>query len=107
AARQLDLRPPTSSVRAPARTGGRTITLRLHGADTAPAGVVASGVAKFRVYRSLNGGRPAKLLVTRRTRLKVKVRPRARYAFYVQAVDRAGNVQPFPAKPGARTRTTR
>jgi len=24
--------------------------------------------------------------------------------FYVQAVDHAGNVQPFPARPGARTR---
>ena len=107
AARGIDLRAPTSTIRAPSRTRSRTITLRLHGDDTAPAGVVASGVAKFRIYRSINGAKPTKLLVTRRTRLKVKVRRRARYAFYVQAVDRAGNVQPFPSKPGARTRTTR
>src|SRR4051794_8905576 len=107
AARQVDLRAPTSTVSAPARTRGRTITLRLHGSDGAPAGVVASGVAKFRVYRSVNAGRPVKLLVTRRTKLKVRARRRARYSFYVQAVDRAGNVQPFPSRPGARTRVTR
>src|SRR4051812_45715534 len=107
AGRGIDLRAPSATVRAPVRTRGRTITLRLHGSDTAPAGVVASGIAKFRVYRSVNGGKPVKLLVTRRTRLKVRARRGARYAFYVQAVDRAGNVQPFPAHPGARTRVTR
>jgi hypothetical protein len=64
-------------------------------------------VARYRVYRSTDGGRPVKVAVTRRNRLKLKARPGARYAFYVQAVDRAGNVQAFPAKPGARTRVIR
>jgi len=104
AAAAIDLRAPTSTVRAPSRTTRRTITLRLHGADASPPGVVSSGVVKFRVYRSTDGGRPVKLLVTRKTRVRVHARPGARYAFYVQAVDRAGNVQAFPAKPGARTR---
>jgi subtilisin family serine protease len=107
AARGIDLRAPTSSVRAPARTKGRTITLRLRGADSAPPGVVASGVASFRVFRSIDGGRPVRFAVTTRSRLRVSARRRARYAFYVQAVDRAGNVQPFPARPGARTRVVR
>ena len=107
AAANLDLRPPTSSVRAPSRTRSRRITLRLRGADRGPAGVTASGVAKFRIYRSTNGRRPAKVAVTRGTRLRVRARRGARYAFYVQAVDRAGNVQPFPAAPGARTRVVR
>jgi subtilisin family serine protease len=102
-ARSIDVSPPTSTVSAPARTHQRTITLRLHGKDTGPPGVAASGVAKFRVYRS-TGGHPVKIAVTRRTRVRVHVRRGARYAFYVQAVDRAGNVQPFPAKPEARTR---
>ena len=107
AARGIDLRPPTSSVRAPSTTKGRSVTLRLHGADTAPAGVVASGVAKFRVFRSIDGSRPVRFATTTRSRLRVSARRRARYAFYVQAVDRAGNVQPFPARPGARTRVLR
>ncbi|HEY3187948.1 MAG TPA: S8 family serine peptidase [Solirubrobacteraceae bacterium] len=107
AARNVDMRAPTSTVRAPASTTGRSIVLRLHGADAAPPGVVASGVAKFRVYRSIDGGRPVRFITTTRTRLRVSARRRAGYAFYVQAVDRAGNVQPFPARPGARTRVLR
>jgi subtilisin family serine protease len=107
AARDTDLRAPTSTVSAPSRTRGRSVTLRLHGSDGGPAGVLISGVARYRVYRSTDGGRPVKVAVTRRNRLKLKARPGARYAFYVQAVDRAGNVQAFPAKPGARTRVIR
>jgi serine protease len=106
AARSLDLTPPNSTVTAPARTHQRTVTLHLRGKDAGPPGVVASGVAKFRVYRS-TGGRPVKIAVTRRTKVKLRVRRGSRYSFYVQAVDRAGNVQPFPAKPEARTRVIR
>jgi len=104
AAAAIDLRAPTSTVGAPSRTSRRTITLRLHGVDASPPGVTASGVAKFRIYRSANGRRPAKVLVTSHARVRLRARRGARYAFYVQAVDRAGNVQPFPAHPGARTR---
>jgi subtilisin family serine protease len=103
-ARDTDLRAPSSTVRAPSRTRGRSITLRLHGRDGGPPGVVVSGVAKYRVYRSTDGRRPVKIAVTRRSRLKLRARRGARYAFYVQAVDKAGNVQTFPSKPGARTR---
>src|SRR5204862_4013968 len=103
AARDIDGRAPLATVSAPSRTRGRTITLRLHGSDTAPVGVVASGLAKFRVFRSTNGGRPVRVAVTRKTQLRLRARKGARYAFYVQAVDRAGNVQAFPARPGART----
>jgi subtilisin family serine protease len=107
AARDTDLRAPTSSVRAPSRTRGRSITLKLHGRDGGPPGVLVSGVSKYRVYRSTDGRRPVKIAVTRHTRLRLKARRGARYAFYVQAVDKAGNVQAFPAKPGARTRVVR
>jgi serine protease len=104
AAAATDLRPPTSTVKAPSRTRGRSITLRLHGHDGGPPGVAVSGVAKYRVYRSTDGRRPVKLAVTRHQSLKLKARRGARYAWYVQAVDKAGNVQVFPTKPGARTR---
>jgi subtilisin family serine protease len=107
AARDTDLRAPTSTVSAPSRTRGRSITLRLHGSDGGPSGVLISGVARYRVFRSTDGRRPVKIAVTRKTRLKLKARRGARYAFYVQAVDRAGNVEAFPAKPGARTRVIR
>jgi subtilisin family serine protease len=103
-ARDTDLRAPTSTVRAPSRTRGRSVTLRLHGRDGGPPGVLVSGLSKYRVYRSTDGRRPVKIAVTRKSRLKLKARRGARYAFYVQAVDKAGNVQAFPAKPGARTR---
>jgi subtilisin family serine protease len=103
-ARDTDLRAPTSTVSAPSRTRGRSITLRLRGRDGGPPGVAVSGVGKYRVYRSTDGRRPVKIAVTRRAKLKLKARRGARYAFYVQAVDKAGNVQAFPAKPGARTR---
>jgi serine protease len=106
-ARDTDMRAPTSTVRAPSRTRGRSITLRLRGKDGGPPGVKVSGVAKYRVYRSTDGHRPVKVAVTRRAHLKLKARRGARYAWYVQAVDKAGNVQAFPAKPGARTRVIR
>jgi serine protease len=107
AASRIDARPPTATVRAPSRTRSRRINLRLRGSDTGPANVVVSGLRKYRVYRATNGRRAVKVAVTRRRTLRLKARPGSRYAFYVQAVDRAGNVQPFPARPGARTRVVR
>jgi len=106
AARALDLTPPTSTVKAPARTHQRTVTLRLRGKDAGPPGVLASGVAKFRVYRA-TGGKPVKIAVTRKTHLRIRVRRGSRYSFYVQAVDKAGNVQPLPAQPSAKVRVLR
>jgi hypothetical protein len=107
AARGIDLRAPSSRVSAPSRTRSRRITLRIKGSDSSPPGVVASGVAKYRVYRATGSRKPVKIAVTRKSRLRVPARRGARYAFYVQAIDKAGNVQPFPARPGARTRVGR
>jgi subtilisin family serine protease len=104
AARNIDLRPPVATVRAPSRTRNRSILLRLRGTDAGPPGVIASGVDKFLVYRSIDGRKPVKIAVTRKSRLRMRGRAGAVYSFYAQAVDKAGNVQPFPAKPSARTR---
>jgi subtilisin family serine protease len=104
AASRIDVRPPTATVIAPRRTHQRRITLRLKGTDTAPPGVTASGIARFRVLRSVGGRAPVKIAVTPRSTVLVRVRPGTTYSFYVQAVDKAGNVQPLTAQPSARVR---
>ena len=107
AASRIDVRPPTATISAPRTTHKRSVTLKLKGTDTAPPGVTASGIARYRVLRSVRGHTPVKIAVTTRTKLRVRVKPRATYSFYVQAVDKAGNVQPLPAQPSARIRVLR
>ena len=101
------MRPPTATITAPRRTRSTSITLRLHGSDTSAPGVMASGVSRFRILRAVGGRAPTRILTTTRTVVKVRVRPRALYSFYVQAIDRAGNVEPLSAAPLARVRVVR
>jgi serine protease len=106
-ASRIDVRPPTATISAPKRTHRRRVTLKLKGKDTAPPGLTPSGIARFRVLRSVKGRAPVKIAVTSRTTLRVNVRSGTTYGFYVQAVDRAGNVQPLPTQPSARVRVVR
>jgi serine protease len=102
-ARTIDRRPPESRIR---RTRSRTrrpsITLRWRGADVPRPGVAVSGLARFQLWRSVDGRPAAKILATRRTSARVRLRRGSRYAFYTTAVDVAGNVEPAPAVPDVR-----
>ena len=102
-ARTLDKRAPSTRVRVrpPAST---TVTLRLSGADRAPSGVVASGLARFDVYRSIDGRRAKRIASTALRTLRVRVRRGPRYAFTAVGVDAAGNREARPSTPDARLR---
>lgn len=106
-ARTLDRRAPTSRLRAPRLTSHRSFTLRWSGSDRAPAGVIASGLRRFEVYRSIGTGGPRRIASTLRHSLRVRGVPGKRYSFFTLAVDRAGNREPRPARPDAVTRVRR
>jgi subtilisin family serine protease len=105
AARTIDRRPPRSTLRAPTRVPTpRSITLRWRGTDTATAGLVASGVDRYEIYRSTNRRAYRRIATTHATSMKLRVRRGSRYRFYSIAIDRAGNREPVPARPDRSTR---
>jgi serine protease len=91
AARRIDLRSPRATFRSRSRavSGPRT-TLSWTATDDAPAPLVASGLRRVEVWRSVDGGRFTRVAATAGTRLVVSV-PRGRVRFALRAVDRAGN----------------
>ncbi|MEA2227263.1 MAG: serine protease, partial [Solirubrobacteraceae bacterium] len=98
-----DRRAPTSHVAPlPARTRQRTITVRWSGADKGPPGVRVSGISRYELWRSTDGGRFGRLYSTPRTARRVTLRSGARYAFYTVAIDHAGNRERAPKQPDAR-----
>jgi len=107
AARALDRTPPSSHLTAsPPGLAGRSRLLRWTGADTAPVGLTASGVARWEIWRAVAGGparRIARLPASTHA-LRVRLRPRTRYRFFSIAVDRAGNREVAPAQAGASVR---
>jgi subtilisin family serine protease len=108
AAKGLDRTPPVSKLTAPRRVHGpATFTLHWTGTDPQPAGLRATGIARYEVWRSSNGKRARRIRVTTATSMRLRGTIRARYAFYTRAVDNAGNREPRPAKPDARTRILR
>jgi subtilisin family serine protease len=97
-----DRRAPASRVAAlSAHTRKRTITVHWTGADKGPPGVRVSGVSRYELWRSTDGGRFRRLLSTVRTARRVTLRRGARYAFYTVAVDHAGNRERAPKRPDA------
>ena len=108
AVRAIDRRAPQSQASGRTRIrGARSFTLRWTGQDGAPAGVAASGVAVYEVYRSTNRGPYRRIKRTRATRLKIAVKPGSRYRYYTIAVDKAGNREVVPPKPDLSTRVDR
>lgn len=78
------------------RRSGRRFTLRWRGRDRAAPGVPPAGVESYRLYARQGRGRYHLVAATRRA-LAAFVGDRGkRYSFYVQARDRAGNVEPAP-----------
>ncbi len=104
-ARLVDRRPPATRIQAvKARS---TTTLRFRGTDTAPPGVVKSGVARFDLMRSIDGRKATRILRTSRRTARVKLRPGRRYAFWTVAGDRAANREATPRTPDVRLRLPR
>jgi serine protease len=107
AARTIDRTPPASRLTiTPAGLGGRSRLLRWSGADSAPAGVAASGIASWEIWRSSAGGRPRRIarLPAARRSLRVRLPRGARYAYFSLAVDGAGNREAPPVRPDASVR---
>jgi serine protease len=105
AVRAIDRTPPQSRVRGRTRIRrARSLTLRWSGQDPAPAGLTASGIAAYEVYRSSNRRPYRRIKRTRATKLRVAVKPGARYRYYTIAVDKAGNREVVPPRPDLSTR---
>jgi subtilisin family serine protease len=104
----IDRRAPQSrlSGRPPVR-GARSVTLRLSATDRAAPGLKPSGVAVVEVYRSANRGAYRRVKRTRKSSLKLRVKPGSLYRFYTLAVDKAGNREAPPAKPDLSLRVDR
>jgi serine protease len=103
AARSVDAHPPNSQLRRPKVTG-RSILLRWRGADDGVAGVVATGIDHFEVWRTA-GKRPARRIArTAAHSLRVRGKRGQRYGFFTIAVDHAGNREAPPARADASVR---
>lgn len=103
----LDRSAPRSRATGPGRTRRRTVTLRWTGSDPAPPRVRASGVKRFELLRSVNGGPVRRVATTTARRRTVRVLPGRRYAFSTAAIDRDGNREPRPARPDVRVSVLR
>ncbi len=107
-AASLDRRAPASRVkRLAAFTRRPSVTVRWSGTDTAAAGVRASGVARFELWRATDGGRFKRLFSTTRTSRQVALRRGGSYRFYTVAIDHAGNREPAPRQADARIQRRR
>jgi subtilisin family serine protease len=104
AAREEDRRPPTSRLRTSHTLRRGLLTLRLSGSDEAPPDLVASGIDRFEIWRSVNGRRAHRLRTTPARVVHVRARHHRRYAFYSIAIDRAGNRESAPGQADARFR---
>jgi serine protease len=99
-ARRIDRRPPSSRLRGPRSVRrARTVTLRWRGRDAAPSGLIASGIARYEIYRSANRRAYRRIRTTRSTRMRLRVKPGSRYRFYSIAIDGAGNREAVPPRP--------
>ena len=72
-----------------------------------PAALTPSGIDVYEVYRSANRRAYRRIKRTRKTSLKLKVKPGSLYRFYTIAVDKAGNREAAPAKPDLSMRVDR
>lgn len=98
-ARVTDRTPPTSKAKGPrgVRRSSR-LTLKWTGAERTHRGLVPSGVAKYDVWRSMNGARFKRVATTKSKHLRLKLRHGTRYRFYTTAIDRRGNRERKPRR---------
>jgi subtilisin family serine protease len=104
AARSTDRRAPVSKLTSSHRLSHGRLTLRFTGSDSAPAPLVASGIARFEVWRSLNGAKARRISKTAKRTLRVRGLRGSTQTFYSVAVDRAGNRESPPRRADARVK---
>jgi subtilisin family serine protease len=106
AARSVDAHAPRSQLQRPKVTG-RSILLRWAGEDDAVAGVVASGIARYEVWRATPGHAARRIKTTRAHTMRIRGQRGALYRFFTVAIDHAGNRELPPAKADASVRVAR
>ena len=100
AAREHRPHAPTSRSSAWRPHGRARIVVRWRGGRPRPAGVRASGVARYELWRAIDGGRQARCTRPRARRARVALRARrALPLLHACAIDRAGNREPAPSRP--------
>jgi serine protease len=104
AARAEDRHAPLSRLTTSRKLRRGRLTLHITGSDPALPDVVASGIDRFEIWRSVNGHRATRLRITPARTVHVRARHQRGYAFYSIAVDRAGNREPAPGRADARFR---
>jgi serine protease len=106
AARSVDAHAPTSQLQRPKVTG-RSILLRWRGEDDAVAGVVASGVSRYELWRSTSGHKARRIATTRAHSKQLRGMRGSLYRFFTIAIDNAGNRELPPVKADASVRVAR
>jgi serine protease len=92
-----DTVPPKTTPRGGrSRRSGKHFTLRWRGHDRAGAGIKVAGVESYRVYAREERRRYSLVTTTSRSAARFTGTRGSRYSFYVQARDRAGNLEPAP-----------
>ncbi len=91
--RRVDRLPPVSKLRAPRVSHTRAITLRWSGHDQRWPNLIASGIARFALYLRLGPHRSRLLIKTRKHAFTFTGQAGQSYAFYLVAIDKAGNRQ--------------
>ena len=92
-----DTVPPKASPRGGRkRQSGKHFKLRWRGRDSAGPGVAAAGIESYRVYARRGHGRYRLVVKTRDNLARFTGKLGSRYSFYIQARDRAGNLEPPP-----------
>jgi len=108
AARVLDRTRPTSKAKGPHGVRRSTrFTLKWSGKDRTHPGLVPSGVVKYQVYRSTNGGHYKRIATTSKTHKALRLKRARRYRFYTVAIDRFGNHELKPKHADVSFRVSR
>jgi hypothetical protein len=100
AIRRVDRLAPVSRLEAPPVSRQRSFVLTWTAHDQKRPQLIASGIAYFKLYVSVNGARRRLVARTGRHRFRFTGRPGHRYRFFLFAVDHAGNRQLHAARVG-------
>jgi subtilisin family serine protease len=98
AIRRVDRLAPIAGLHAPRLSRRPSFLLSWSGHDQRRPGLIASGIASFRLYVSVDGGPRRLIASTARHRLNFHGLPGHRYTFFLFAVDHAGNRQLHAAR---------
>ena len=107
-ARVTDRTRPKSKAKGPKGVRrSRKLTLKWTGGERTHPGLIPSGVAKYQVYRSTNGGRYKRVATTTKMSKQLTLKRGKRYRFYTVAIDRAGNRERKPSRADVSFRAAR